>query len=50
MYGKYNAFMLYLYFMTKIIIIEMLIYILLALILIHNINILTLFTQCIKIV
>ena len=50
MYGKYNAFMLYLYFMTKMIIPEMPIYIILALVLIHHINILTLLTQCSKIV
>ena len=49
LYGKYNEFMSYLYFITKLIILEGFIYTLLELILIHHISILKSFTQCIEI-
>ena len=48
LYYKYNAFMLYLYLITKIIIIKMLIHTLLVLT--NRINILPTFIQCIEII
>ena len=48
LYYKYNAFMSYLYLITKVIILKMLIYTLLVLT--HRINILTTFIQCIEII
>ena len=48
LYYKYNTFMLYLYFIIKVIILKMLIYTLLVLT--HHINILTTFIQYIEII